>query len=269
MKSSVRATLQNFHLAWTRKHIQSSETAHRLQDDHVVYNGQPMQLYGPPVRIYHPVFVTFIRESSDTTTEVTPMTLEMARELILVSLQFYETVQDLRVALERLDFWSSILPTEHNLDKTAVYPDGTFNARVHPSKGHWMVVQIVDVENEIGKGECDPISEAEGIFTSIVRSAGVCVHFLSHIRVLLSKNLQYRSTCKVSCCPTILVGIADPHLVVAGAVNDDVVTVQRLTDYVHLCPRPNREGRPGLCRRRNPSNGTHYSRSRDLRQVAR
>lgn len=41
-------------------------------------------------------------------------------------------------------------------------------------------------------------------------------------------------------------GIAGPHLTVAGATFCDRLTTQRLTDYVYLGPRPSHEGKSGL-----------------------
>ena len=48
------------------------------------------------------------------------------------------------------------------------------------------------------------------------------------------------------CFPAIPVGLACPHLIVTGAIFGDILTTQRLTDYIYLGPYPSREGRSRL-----------------------
>ena len=48
------------------------------------------------------------------------------------------------------------------------------------------------------------------------------------------------------CFPAIPVGLACPHLIVTGEIFGDILTTQRLTDYIYLGPYPSREGRSRL-----------------------
>ena len=70
--------------------------------------------------------------------------------------------------------------------------------------------------------------------------------FLPHVKLLLKGHVRCTSTCKTSCCPTILARIAGLYLSVARAVRGDTLTTPILTDYVYLDPHPCRERRSGL-----------------------
>lgn len=138
-----------------------------------MHNSRPPELYGAPIQIYHPAFTTFIRESLDTNANLTPEILKMAWELVSLSLEFYETKLERRAVLEKLGFWGSMTTTEFNLDKITVCPDGVLTAQ--PDGGHQTVVQVLELENEIGVGGRDPIMKAERSYASIVCSADVGV----------------------------------------------------------------------------------------------
>jgi hypothetical protein len=140
-----------------------------------VYNCRPPDLSGPPIQIYHPAFATFIRESLDTTTELTPETLDMARELICASLEFYEDESQRKAALEKLTFWKSILSTDHNLDSSSICADGSTSACSRGSRR--IPVQIVELKNEIGEGGSDPIVQAERSHAAIFCSTRVGLSF--------------------------------------------------------------------------------------------
>jgi hypothetical protein len=138
-----------------------------------IYNNRPPELTGPPIQIYHPVFATFIRELFDTTTTLLPRTLDMARELIDVSLEFYESELQRKAQLQKLKFWDSISieSTDYILDKSAIHPDGSIT--VHPPDGHRTAILIVELKNEIGEGSSDPIMQSERSWASICCSSMV------------------------------------------------------------------------------------------------
>ena len=100
----------------------------------------------------------------------------MARELIDVSLRFYEDELQRRAELERLEFWRSVLSIEYVLGKTVIRPDGSIT--VHPPGGHQTPIQIIELKNEVGEGGSDPIMQAERSYTSIFCSPGVGFFFL-------------------------------------------------------------------------------------------
>jgi len=136
-----------------------------------VYNNRPSELSGPPIQIYHPAFAAFIRESLDTTITLTPEMLDMAKELIDVSLNFYEDELHRRTELENLELWGSILSTDYILDKSIVHSDRS--TTVHPPDVHRTAIQIVETKNEIGEGGSDPILQAERSYSSIFCSSEV------------------------------------------------------------------------------------------------
>ena len=140
-----------------------------------IHNNRPLGLSGPPIQIYHPAFATFIRESLDTTTTLTPETLDMARELINVSLEFHEDELRRKTELEKLEFWRSILSTDYASDSTVIDPDGSITVRPHG--GRRTAIRIVELKNEIGEGKSDPIMQAERRYVSIFCSTGVGLFF--------------------------------------------------------------------------------------------
>lgn len=140
-----------------------------------VYNCRPLDLYGPPIQIYHPVFASFIRDSLDTRAELTPDILDTALHLINSSLWFYKDELRRRAALVKLRFWGSMSTIEFDIGKTAICPNGVLTVE-HP-KGNKMVVEIVELKNEIGEGGSDPIMQAERSYASIVCSPNVSVFF--------------------------------------------------------------------------------------------
>ena len=132
---------------------------------------------GPPIQIYHPAFTTFIRESLDTVTKLTPEVLEMAMELISVSLEIYSTRLQRKAELARLKFWKSmsILSTDYTLGESTIRPDGS--TCVDARGGLRIPTLIVEVNNEIGPGGSDPITRAEYFHARIFSSAEVCLSF--------------------------------------------------------------------------------------------
>ena len=140
-----------------------------------VYNCRPPALSGPPIQIYHSVFATFIRDSLDTSKELTPDLLDMALKLINSSLEFYKDELARRSALEVLQCWGDIYTTEFRVGSTSIRPDGVLT--VKKSIGPRMVFEVVELKNEIGEGGSDPIMQAERSYASIVSSEDVCVFF--------------------------------------------------------------------------------------------
>jgi hypothetical protein len=211
-----------------------------------IYNGRPVEYTGPPIQIYHPAFATFIRESLDTTTKLTPELLNAAKKLIGTSLAHYPDALARRKALESLNLLESI-PTcsmEFTIAKSVVRPDGS--AIVDVGKSLTIPYEIMELKNEIGTGGMDPHTQAEYGYASIFCTPEVGPSSLPQIQFLLTGVSQRAAVRKASCCPAILVGIAGPHLTVAGAIFGDKLTTQRLTDYVYLGPHPSVEGRSGM-----------------------
>ena len=146
-------------------------------------NDQPTGLWGPPIQIYRPAFARFIRESHDTTVQLTSEMLEMARELIVVSLPFYEDALQRKAALEELMCWRSIVSEQYALGTTSIHLDGSTSVRT--LSGHKIPVQITELRNEIEEGGgSDPILLAERSYVTICRSRKVGL-FLPCINLIL------------------------------------------------------------------------------------
>ena len=95
----------------------------------------------------------------------------MARELVDVSLEFYEDELRRKTELEKLEFWESILSTDYTFDSVVIHPDGS--TTIHPYSDRWTAIRIAEVKNEIGEGKSDPIMQAERSYASIFCSTGV------------------------------------------------------------------------------------------------
>ena len=127
-----------------------------------VYNHRPHLLTGPPVQIYNPAFVTFIREMSHppATLEFSDKELDNALEFINISLDFYEDKFDRRSRIDELQVLGHLISPEVNIDARVITPDGTTTITC-PANRHEATTRIVEVKNEIGESGSDPIIQAE------------------------------------------------------------------------------------------------------------
>ena len=223
-----------------------------------IYNNRPPSLIAPPVQIYNPAFVTFIREMSHpcSTIEFSHKELDKALRFIYASLGFYGDKSDRRAMVHDLHALGNLFPPEINLRSRIIEPDGTATVRCHTTNQE-AIVRIVEMKNEIGEGRSDPIMQAECGFVLICSSEEVSRFLISLtcIRLLL---LQYEPLRNASCVPMFLVGVAGPHLTVSGAVFAERFVSQRLTDYIYLGPL-NPSGGPG-----SPCTGQSHGRAQRL-----
>ena len=140
----------------------------------VVYNHRPHLLTGPPVQIYNPAFVTFIREMSHppTTLEFSDKELDNALDFIDASLDLYESKFNRQSKIDDLRVLGRLISPEITIDARVVTPDGTTTITCPASKQE-VTVRIVEVKNEIGEGGSDPIVQAECGFVLICSSKEV------------------------------------------------------------------------------------------------
>ncbi|KAI0628162.1 hypothetical protein C8Q77DRAFT_475091 [Trametes polyzona] len=158
--------------------------------------------------------------------EFTRADIITARSCVDACVAFYhdedQRIKDLKhTGLERAvhplqrTFLTSI---SHLLSSGRIAPDGSLSASAENSSDNALFC-IVEVENEIGKGACDPIAKAEQCYKTFFCSD------------------EARPYYQVSCCPCLLVAIAGPNIMVSGAVVGDHIISQPLTDYITLIPK--------------------------------
>ncbi|KIP01592.1 hypothetical protein PHLGIDRAFT_131192 [Phlebiopsis gigantea 11061_1 CR5-6] len=188
-----------------------------------LYNWRPFELSPPPIQIYSPVFAKFTRAmAAEAPDDSTAAELDGALNVIQTSTAIYadqvDRLVNLAPAFEGLPMF---LGSPVLYFRTKMEPDGA----VFLSEGSETLVAIVQLKNEIGAGDCDPLTQAECTYVNMVTSPAY-----THLR-------------KVSCCPVFLVGICGPYLVVGGAVFAHRLVSQRLTDYISLVPLAGECGR--------------------------
>jgi len=141
-----------------------------------IFNHRPLELTGPPITIYHPVFSNFIRSMSvpTETLEFTDAELEKAMYLITIATEFYGHENSRKGAihkiLEGFDFDATI--AYHNAQqKQRIFSPSAFmrtkcslmaDVKAYPS--------FLEVKNEIGEGGSDPIAQAECDYVAVVTS---------------------------------------------------------------------------------------------------
>ena len=145
-----------------------------------VYNSRPYTLTGAPVQLYHPAFARFIRGISSPvdTGELPHEELDRAADFIYNSLNFFEGEADRQ---ERLKAVKGVLGNlssgQIKVDARIIKPDGT--TTVHCGSAEKDVyVRIVELKNDIGVGDSDPIAQAECGFVLICSSEMVALLLL-------------------------------------------------------------------------------------------
>ena len=139
-----------------------------------IHNNRPLSLIAPPVQIYNPAFVTFIREMSQpcSTMEFSPKELDKALRFIYASLDFYKDESNRRAEIHRLHTLGDLLSPEIQLGPRVIKPGGRITVRRHTDNQE-ATVRIVEMKNEIGEGGSDPITQAECVFVLICSSKEV------------------------------------------------------------------------------------------------
>ncbi|THV06215.1 hypothetical protein K435DRAFT_744024 [Dendrothele bispora CBS 962.96] len=212
---STDAKLENF------RDVQNNDQPDAL------YNHRPLELTAPPITIYHPVFSEFICSMSVPTEglEFTHEELDTAVSLIIAGCHIYENEsarrQGIYAALEGFVVNSPIDYHDEKNIRRSFTPDAFLRVSCSEMPGNVGAYSVIhEVENEIGEGASDPITQAECDYKALVTSK------------------EYASIRDACCCPAFLIGIAGPNLTVSGAVFTDRLISQRLTDYIYLGPLP-------------------------------
>ena len=205
-----------------------------------IYNSRPYELTGAPVQLYQPAFAKFIREISRPVKagELPREELDGAAHFIDTSLSFFQDEAHRQTSLHNLDGALGKLTAQQiNVDARVIKPDGTTVVPC-PSAEKEAVVRIVELKNEVGEGDSDPIMQAECGFVLICSSEMVAPSPLATLDHAQLRVLQYKPFRDASCCPMFLVGVVGPNLAVSGAIFTERFVSQRFTDYIYLGPLP-------------------------------
>ncbi|KAJ6571016.1 hypothetical protein DFH09DRAFT_833952, partial [Mycena vulgaris] len=205
---------------------------------HVIYNGHPADLVGPPISVYHRVFTDF---------------MEAASSDLSVPDKFYNTFSNLAVfttrymiedrrAPDMIDALRSLFGPKFSRSVLfpagqRIEPDGNMTTELKEfdkdpevkksEKNSARVVLIFEVKcglwedkSHIGGGGCDPVHQGEKDF-----------QHLSNVPELASLR-------KVSPMPALLLTTVGSELAVTGLINlNGTIISQRLLDYTPLTGR--------------------------------
>ncbi|KAI0714115.1 hypothetical protein C8Q72DRAFT_206479 [Fomitopsis betulina] len=210
-------------------------TAARLGIQHsrrpdAVHNFRPLELFTPPVTIYHPVFARFRRLMAQEPTDLGPEELTRAQRFVVAANKIYQSEEQRISGLQDTFRWlhANILTKKtFEFRSQKLIPDGAVCIAKTPDDFDTVSV-ITEVKNEIGDGGCDPLAQAECDYVAIYSADEAC---------------RVREAC---CCPAFLIGIAGPYVIISGAVFTDKLIAHTLTDYISIIPRPEKPGRSPL-----------------------
>ncbi|GJJ15115.1 hypothetical protein Clacol_009390 [Clathrus columnatus] len=169
----------------------------------------------PPIELYHPVFAEFKGNISDESLRI-PQDIAQQTAKMMVNASQIQHIEYLRAEPTRLlmaelmyhGLAQSVNFNRPSLDHVAL------SIRLQPS-AEASAVAIIEEQNELGsRGDA---------------SVQCCFSYLNFWCQSDNKFIR-----EATCCPTFLVGISGPWIVIMGAVFTNIPIVQRLTDYLWI-----------------------------------
>ncbi|KAK0447483.1 uncharacterized protein EV420DRAFT_1622434 [Desarmillaria tabescens] len=166
----------------------------------------------PPIELFHPVFARFRAKLADT--EVVPEaivrdTVSLMRSMSAIRASEQPQGRTMLSEILKQPFLRAVdLDSSTSTDHIALCGETTVDEMA--------AVVILEEEDELGAGGSEPS----------VRGSFSYMKFWA--------DGTRRKIREGSCCPSFIVGLAGPWLVIAGAVFTSQIIVQRLTDYVWL-----------------------------------
>ncbi|KAK0490452.1 hypothetical protein IW261DRAFT_13641 [Armillaria novae-zelandiae] len=172
----------------------------------------------PPVQLYHPVFADFLGTMDDTSDLPEDLVVETGSLMRSASgIAVLESSRSLPSRTHLSNILGFPLVQSVNLDKKSA--DHTMlHSRTSPPV-QTALLAIVEEKSELGSG-------------GDVTTQGGC----SYTAFWLSRDHQELREC--SCCPSFIICLTGPWMVVMGAVFTTQPIVQRLTDFVWLGTSP-------------------------------
>ncbi|KAJ8518899.1 hypothetical protein ONZ45_g4079 [Pleurotus djamor] len=197
----------------------------RIYDGRFAQDSPGVSTIAPPIEIYSQVFGKFLSLLQDDSHQPSPVDIACVKELstlLSAITTAHETSRnnDVREALTA--FFGQSLKLLSKANKDGTLPDGVIFITVGDIK---IPILILELKNELGKGDCDPTTQA----SLSMRSA-----WLDPTR----KHIRDRCN-----CPTFLLAGGGAWLNIMGAVLTDKIIVQRLTDMTWLARSSTEEAR--------------------------
>ncbi|KAI0296951.1 hypothetical protein B0F90DRAFT_1635421 [Multifurca ochricompacta] len=185
------------------------------QKNRPLLNGRPINQFGPPIGLFHPVFNSFqAAMASKEPVRVDRQAHSNLRKLLASCADLYTLelprVKTINIYLNAL-LGASL--TSVSVPNTSTSADGVI---IHTSCNSYAYLVIEEVKNEIGTGNADPYTQAS----------------LSYRRYWGEPSWDIFRRC--SYCPSIILAIAGPWMCVAGGIYLDKAIVQPLTEYIWL-----------------------------------
>ncbi|KAG6372511.1 hypothetical protein JVT61DRAFT_7617 [Boletus reticuloceps] len=185
----------------------SIEIFKEQQDKHLVHNGRPVHVSGPPITIYEEAFADIVHDlANPSDQQLDDYTLSKATELSIALLKIYET-ESLRVtAISQLI--ENLLDVKFELNyspwpSTGVESDG---AAIQDGA----IYLHLECKNELGIGG---IADFQGALT-----------LLKHI-----SGTAYSPIRNLTRCPCVHLAISGPFIAFAGSVVTDIYNFQSFT----------------------------------------
>ncbi len=138
-----------------------------------IYNGRPLELMGPLITIYHPVFTNFLKymqEHRDFTSDE----LDLAQDFVTQAAAYYKDENERKAKLSppmNAGIHRTVLQTTPISNSTGKFtPDGAIFARTETRDGFSPLIAAHELELEVGEGGRDPSAQAENVYVAYYSS---------------------------------------------------------------------------------------------------
>ncbi|RPD53873.1 hypothetical protein L226DRAFT_617285 [Lentinus tigrinus ALCF2SS1-7] len=192
-----------------------------------VHDGRPIELTGPSITIYHPVFAKFLKYMAEPQ-EFTSEELDTAHSFVTKAVAYFADEPTRRLKLKDSmgdGVHRQVLELTKIPNSTGRFTsDGAMFASPTATTpdDFCPIIALHELKNEIGEGGCDPIAEAENMYVAYYSSN------------------EARSIRQMTPCPAFIIGSAGPNIQISGG---DQFIAQPLGDSISAVPRPNLAGR--------------------------
>lgn len=160
----------------TGAHLDTLRRTQKMIRLDATYNSRPPSLEPPPISIYHPVFGQFTRlmAESHENLDFTQEELEHAMKFILASLPFYDTEVERKDEIRALKIVHGHILMGAPMASGSANPDGCVYIVLKQFDDIAIPILILELKNEIGTGDSDPMSQSECCYVKINGKMEVC-----------------------------------------------------------------------------------------------
>jgi len=200
------------------------------QINHPIYNGRPIERRGPPVVIYNEPLARLKDELRHLANVPEPSAdhVSLTADLFHAAATIYDSEKErgneIYSYLERLLGTSlgtsldhSVWANEERSNRKITEADAIVRKPIenHHFGNKTAVVAYVELKNELG-----------------IRGDGGLQAALSLRKYVVQEH--YNGIRNASCCPCVIISVAGPYLLIAGAVFVEVFSVQNFTGYIYM-----------------------------------